>query len=110
MVELKAAGLALRAEARPADVFLDRKPYAAFYAGGRYTQIPNEPADTVLAFARRAGARYLVLGERVVFVFRPQLKPLLYAADSTLAARGLATTYLNALHTGSGVRILEIRP
>jgi 4-amino-4-deoxy-L-arabinose transferase-like glycosyltransferase len=110
MVELKEAGLALRAEARPNDLFLDRKPYAAFYAGGRYTQIPNEPPDTVLAFARRAGARFLVLGERVVYVFRPQLKPLLYASDSAAADRGLVTRYVNALHTGNGVRILEIRP
>jgi hypothetical protein len=110
MTELKEAGLALRAEARTNDLFLDRKPYTAFYAGGRYAQIPNEPTDTVLAFARRAGARFLVLGERVVYVFRPQLKPLLYASDSLEAAAGLVTRYVNALHTGTGVRILEIRP
>jgi hypothetical protein len=89
-------------------MFLDRKPYTAFYAGGRYAQIPNEPPDTILAFARRAGARFLVLGERAVYVFRPQLKPLLYAGDSAAGALGLRTVYVNALHTGNGVRILEI--
>jgi hypothetical protein len=110
MLELKAAGLALRSETRPGDLFLDRKPYTAFYAGGRYVLVPEGAPDTVLAFARGTGARFLVLGERTVVALRPQLTPLLYASDSAAAARGLITRYRDALHTGTGVRILEIRP
>lgn len=108
MIELKSAAITIRPQVAATDIFLDRKPYTAFYAGGRYTQIPNEPVDTILAFAARVQARFLVLGERVVYVFRPQLKPLLYGSDAALAARGLKTVYVDALQTGRGVRILEI--
>ena len=108
MLELKAAALAIQPLVTPGDIFLDRKPYTAFYANGRYTQIPNEPVDTILAFAKRANARFLVLGERVVYVFRPQLKALLYGTDSAIGAKGLTTIYVDALQTGKGVRILEI--
>ncbi len=108
MIELKTAALAIKSRVAPGDIFLDRKPYTAFYADGRYTQIPNEPVDTILAFAKRAGARFLVLGERVVYVFRPQLKPILYGKEPALAAKGLTTIYVDALQTGRGVRILEI--
>ena len=108
MIELKTAALAIRSRVAPGDIFLDRKPYTAFYANGRYTQIPNEPVDTILAFAKRANARFLVLGERVVYVFRPQLKPVLYGTEPALAALGLTTIYVDALQTGRGVRILEI--
>jgi hypothetical protein len=105
--EFCSAGLAMRAVARPNDLFVDRKPYTAFYAGGRLAMLPNDPADTVLAYSRRIGARYLVVSARVVRVFRPQLNFLLYS-DTTLSHMHLKTAYVSGVNTGYGIRVIEI--
>ena len=107
LTELREAGLAISSIVKKADILLDRKPYTAFYAGGRYRQIPNEPLDTVVVFCRRTNAQFLVLAERVVGVFRPQLRPLLYD-DAVCRFNKLETVYSHALQTGYGVKILKI--
>jgi hypothetical protein len=106
MPELRTAGLALKASVEFDDAFMDRKPYTAFYAGGRFIRIPNEPPDTVFRYMRDTKTRFLVLSERVIPIFRPQLQPFLYD-ENLLASKGLRTIYVNGLKTGYGVRIAE---
>lgn len=101
------AGVAMKSLTHHGDIFLDRKPYTAFYAGGRYEFMPNDPLDSILTYAKRIHAKYLVTSARVVRVFRPQLADLLYN-DSTVQRYNLRTVYLDGLATGYGVRVVEI--
>src|ERR1041385_3079762 len=107
LLELREAGLAIHPMVHTTDILLDRKPYTAFYAGGRYRQIPNEPLDTIMVFARRTNARFLVMAERVVGVFRPQLQPLLYD-ENIYSKDNVRSIYSNGLKTGYGLRIVEL--
>ncbi len=107
ITEFCTAGMAMRPLTHPSDIFVDRKPYTAFYAGGRYVEMPNDPADSILAFAQRIGAKYLVVSARVVRVFRPQLNFLLYS-DTTLSHLHLRTAYVADLDSGYGVRVIQL--
>jgi len=106
-IEYYTAGIAMRPMTHREDVFLDRKPYTAFYAGGRYVEIPNESVDSILSFGRRIQAKYLVVSGRVTRTFRPQLTFVLYN-DSTLNRLHLQTVYVADLPSGYGVRILQL--
>jgi len=105
--ELKQAGLALRRTISPDDILMDRKPYTALYAGGRFLNIPNEPPDTILQYMKEMNVRYLVLAERVIGIFRPQLNPYIYDED-LLARSGMKTVYVAGLRSGYGVRVVEL--
>ena len=80
------AGLALYrqaarwvAETQPRDtVLLDRKPMVAFYSERRWVPLPRIGPDELLAAARHAGARLVVLDSREFFFDRPGLIPLLW--------------------------------
>lgn len=109
ITEFCAAGIAMRPRTHPEDIFVDRKPYTAFYAGGRYAEMPNDPVDSILAFSHRIGAKYLVVSARVVRVFRPQLNFLLYS-DTTLSHLHLTTAYVAGLDSGYGVRVIQLQP
>lgn len=101
------AGTAMRQLASPGDVFLDRKPFVAFYAGGSFRSLPNDSIGAILTYARDVRAKYIVFSERVLRLFRPQLKEL--ANDEELLAQmGLVTVYQQGLGTGFGVRIVSI--
>ncbi len=109
ITEFCTAGMAMRPITRPTDIFVDRKPYTAFYAGGRYAEMPNDPVDSILAFSRRIDAKYLVVSARVVRVFRPQLNFLLYS-DTTLSHLHLKTAYVAGLDSGYGIRVIQLQP
>jgi 4-amino-4-deoxy-L-arabinose transferase-like glycosyltransferase len=105
--EMRDAGRALRSVTHSTDVFWDRKPYTAFYAGGRYEPVPNEPLDTLMTLFHSGAAKYLVLHYGVTRVFRPQLVPLLN--DDTLVEQHKLRTVLNS-RPGSAlqIKILEV--
>jgi len=105
--EFCTAGIAMRPQTRRGDIFVDRKPYTAFYAGGRYVPMPNDPVDSILAFSRRINAKYLVVSARVVRVFRPQLNFLLYS-DTTIKHLNLKTAYVAGLDSGYGIRVIQL--
>lgn len=107
ITEFCAAGMDIKARTKSTDIFVDRKPFTAFYAGGRYLSMPNDPVDSILAFCRESHARYLVVSARVVRVFRPQLNFLLYS-DTVLNRLNLKTAYVRDLDSGYGIRIIEV--
>ena len=67
------------AETQPRDaVLLDRKPLVAFYSERRWVPLPRVGPEELLAAARQAGARLVVLDSREFFFDRPGLVPLLW--------------------------------
>jgi 4-amino-4-deoxy-L-arabinose transferase-like glycosyltransferase len=67
------------AETQPRDaVLLDRKPLVAFYSERRWVPLPRIGPEGLLAAARQAGARLVVLDSREFFFDRPGLIPLLW--------------------------------
>jgi len=76
-----AAGIALKPFVNDSTIILDRKPYSCFYAGlnphNNYETIPAfQPIDSVIDYAKRTRASYLVLDRPVIHIFRPQLETL----------------------------------
>lgn len=107
ITEFCRAGMDMRSRTLSSEIFVDRKPFTAFYAGGKYLPMPNDPVDSILAFCRRHDAKYLVVSARVVRVFRPQLNFLLYS-DTVLNRMNLKTAYVRDLDSGYGIRIIEV--
>ncbi len=107
ITEFCTAGMDMKSRTNSLDIFVDRKPFTAFYAGGKYLPMPNDPVDSILAFCRENRARYLVVSARVVRVFRPQLNYLLYS-DTVLNRLNLKTVYVRDLDSGYGIRIIEV--
>ncbi len=67
------------AETQPRDaILLDRKPLVAFYSERRWVPLPRIGPDELLAAARHAGARLVVLDSREFLFDRPGLVPLLW--------------------------------
>lgn len=62
----------------PGDEVGDRKPFFAFYAGGRYVEIPIGTYEEVLDYLFAEGVEYLVLHRETIHYMRPALKPLMY--------------------------------
>jgi len=110
MAEMRAAGEWLRANGRPDEIVVDRKAYVPFFAGMRHIQLPDDDYDTIIEYARRSGARYLVLEEYVVESLRRQLLPLL--ADAGFRARESRLRAVFHIRGGphSGVVVMEVAP
>ena len=69
------------AESQPPDaVLLDRKPFVAFYSGRRFAPLGRVGPEGLLAAARHAGARLVVLDSRALPYDRPRLVPLVWSA------------------------------
>lgn len=62
----------------PGDRIADRKPYFAFYAGGRYAEIPVGPYDETVGRLAGTNVRYLSLFQPSIHNLRPALRPLVY--------------------------------
>ena len=105
--EFCTAGIAMKLMTHEGDIFVDRKPFTAFYAGGSYISMPNDPVDSILAFCHQVRAKYLVVSARVVRVYRPQLNFLLYS-DTVLNRLNLKTAYVAGLDSGYGIRVIKL--
>ena len=67
------------ASTQPRDaVLLDRKPFVAFYSERRWIPLPRVGPDDLLAAARKAGARLVILDSRELPFDRRRLIPLLW--------------------------------
>jgi hypothetical protein len=107
ITEFCTAGVAMKPMTHVGDIFVDRKPFTAFYAGGDYMPMPNDPVDSILAYCHRVEAKYLVVSARVVRVYRPQLNFLLYS-DTVLNRMHLKTAYVAGLDSGYGIRVIKL--
>ncbi|MBI5169088.1 MAG: glycosyltransferase family 39 protein [Candidatus Eisenbacteria bacterium] len=107
MHTLRGAGERLRALATPGQVVMDRKAYVPFFAGLKHAQLPDEPLDTLLDWARTSGADYLVVEEYVAATVRPQLLELL---DPARLANERRVTPLFVLRPapGEGVAVFRV--
>jgi hypothetical protein len=107
MSVMRGAGAWLAANTPAEAVVMDRKSYVAFFGGRRHVQLPDEPLDTLLVYARGHGVTHLVVEEYVVRSLRPQLAPLL---DSGALARERRVRLVYAARSspGDGIAVLEV--
>jgi hypothetical protein len=104
---MRGAGAWLAAHTPPDAVIMDRKSYVAFFGGRRHVQLPDEPLDTLLDYARASGATHLVVEEYVVHSLRPQLAPLL-DKDALARERRVRLVFAARPVPGDGVAVLEV--
>ena len=107
--ELKQVGLHLKGKIPEDAVIMDRKPYFTFYAKvSKYVRIPAASINDVIKSSLSNDVDYLVLSERVVKIFRPNLIPLLNSKEQNIGP------YLTSFYDdtkrrkGYGVRIFKI--
>jgi hypothetical protein len=104
----KEAGEWLSGVATAGDPVMDRKPHLAFYARLPYRVMPETDYDRLLDFAVSSGARYLVLDEAVIRVFRPQLQPLIYDPAVRDRELRLEMVYVGGHFKGYGIAIFRV--
>ena len=103
--ELRDAGLALKAVAPAGALVFDRKPYTAFYAGGRLKTIPTGDYSEVVDAMNEVGGDYLVVAQAVARVFRPELLPLVEDRFTMLNDPRLQLIYLDERYARRRVAI-----
>ena len=86
---------------------MDRKSYVPFFAGRAHVQLPDEPLDVLLPYARDDGVAYIVVEEYVVRSLRPQLAPLLDGAWLAHEPR-VKLVFAARPAPGDGVAVLEV--
>jgi len=74
----KALGRRLSDRIERGATIADRKPFFAFYAGGRYVEIPVGPYDETIGHLYEQEVEYLLLHPPTIHDIRPRLRPLLY--------------------------------
>ena len=110
MPEMRAAGEWLRENGSPDQVVIDRKAYVPFFAGMRHIQLPNDDYETLVEYALRSGARYMVIEEYVAESLRPQLLPLLADARFREQEPRLRAVFHVREGPHSGVVVMEVLP
>jgi len=108
MTAMRGAGAWLAAHSAADAVIMDRKSYVPFFAHRTHVQLPDEPLDVLLRYARERGVTHLVVEEYVVRSLRPQLAPLL---DDTWLAHEprVRLAFAARPEPGDGVAVLEVR-
>ncbi len=75
---LKDAGTWLRPRVQQKTIIAAYKPYTSFWAGCRFTRLPDEDnTEALVAWVRNSGARYLIVNVLVAHTQRKALDPLL---------------------------------
>jgi len=108
MAQMREAGAWLADHARPGTVVMDRKAYVPFFAGLEHIQLPNDDYDTILDFARRSGADFLVVEEYVVATLRPQLLRLVQDRDFRLREKRVRQAFVTGTVPMTGVAVFEV--
>jgi hypothetical protein len=110
MRSLRRAGEWLGAHGRPGARVMDRKPYVPFFAGMQQVLMPDDDYDTIVEYARKNGADYLVIEEYVMLGMRRQFLPLM--TDSTFRAHEQRLSMIYGADEGprTGVAIFQVAP
>jgi hypothetical protein len=87
---------------------MDRKAYIPFFARMRHVQLPDEPYDGIVEYARKSGVAYVALEEYVLLSLRPQLLPLVTDQAFIDRERRLHMVYLRRDKPLEGVAIFEV--
>jgi hypothetical protein len=90
------------------DPVLDRKPFVAFYAQRPYVFIPDAPYDSLIGWAVRTHARWLVVDQGEAAVFRRQLEPLLYDDAFRERETRLELVYVGGRIKGYGIGLFRV--
>jgi len=108
-IELKEIGLKLRAGGYSKFKIMDRKPYTAFFAGSeKFVFLPYGSINNMLAKANEEAVDLIVMHAGIIRIFRPQLVPLLFVADSVVSPQ-LITIYNDiSIRRESGIRIFKV--
>jgi hypothetical protein len=107
MTAMRGAGAWLAAHSRPDAVVMDRKAFVPFFADRHHVQLPDEPLDRLLDYARESGATHLVVEEYVTRYLRPQLAPLLDPARMRTESR-VHLVFATRPAPGEGVALFEV--
>ncbi len=108
-VETKGVGLFIKGTIPEDAVIMDRKPYVTFYSGaGKYIEIPTGSINEVFLSIQKNNVDFLVLSERIISTFRPNLIPLLTEQEQNV--NPFLTTVYNDLdeNKGFGTRIYKV--
>ena len=100
------AGRELRERIGAGSIVADRKPFVAFYAGGRYLEIPPGSYDATIDTLFALEADYLSLMTGVTDFFRPNLEPLLYNEAAARGETRLEQVYADA----TGLSVFALTP
>jgi hypothetical protein len=76
---VKAAGEYMRGQVEPDHLVADRKPYFAFYAEGRYVEIPVAPYEDAMRHMAANNVEWLSLHRETIHALRPAFRPLMYS-------------------------------
>ena len=108
-IECKEVGQFLKGSMPEDAIIMDRKPYITFYSNaGKYIEIPTGSINDVFLSIRKNDVDYLVLSERVIRIFRPNLI-LLLTIDEQSVQPYLTTVYYDMdINKGFGTRIYRI--
>ncbi len=107
--EWKGVGLFLKGVMPEDAIIMDRKPYLAFYSNaGKYIVIPAGSFNDVILSIQENDVDFLILSERTIKIFRPNLIPLLYLKEQHV--KPFLTTVYDDIkeNKGLGTRIYKI--
>lgn len=107
-IELKQAGLWLKARAAPDAVIMARKPMTAFYAARPWVPLPYIDYEGLLRSLREQRASFLVMDEIFAGRLRPQLRFLLYEPDRIRALTELVPVHVLNEQRGRAVIIYQV--
>lgn len=78
LMAAKTAALAFRPQVKPNDKIASRKPFFAYYTGGKYVPIPVAPYEDLMRYLGKENIKFLALHQPTIHNLRPVLRPLLY--------------------------------
>ena len=103
-VQYRQAGEWLKQNGGDGSRIMSRETSTAYYAGGTEVILPYAPAQEVVDYGRRQGAKYLVISRQVVDQLRPQLADLLRSGS----AYGLTMVYRSGAGTADDTIIYKL--
>ena len=103
-VQYRRAGEWLKQNGGDGSRIMSRETSTAYYAGGTEVILPYAPAQEVVDYGRRQGAKYLVISRQVVDQLRPQLADLLRSGS----AYGLTMVYRSGAGTADDTIIYKL--
>ena len=104
----KRAGAWLSSTVPKGTVVMDRKPFLAFYAGGKFRILPDDPYDAVVSEAVRSGVGAIVIEEQLVRTMRPQFAPLVLDPEVMAREPRLELVYIGGEQPNYGLVIFRV--